>query len=73
MTEPAKPLWLHWTVAVAMLVLGVYPFVSGEHENRSLMWNSAAFVLILFGLLRVWMLMKGIPEARMRPGRRPHP
>jgi hypothetical protein len=67
MTVTDKPAWIHWAVALALLVLGGNPFVTGEYQTRSVMWNGAAFVLLLFGALRVWTLWKGVPAEQI-PG-----
>ena len=43
----------HALIAIAMIWLGAYPFISGTYAQRSLMWNGAAVVLLIcgFGIL----------------------
>jgi hypothetical protein len=66
MTTTDKPAWHHWAFALALLTLGGYSFVTGEFQTRSVLWNSASFMLLLLGALRLWTLWKGIPAEAIR-------
>ena len=45
-STPKRPTRAHGAMALVLIALGAYPFLTGAYAERSLLWNSASVVLL---------------------------
>jgi hypothetical protein len=53
-------------MALVLIALGAYPFLTGAYAERSLLWNSASVVLLLSGLFSLWIIWRAFSATRPR-------
>lgn len=64
--SPKRPTRAHGAMALVLIALGAYPFLSGAYAERSLLWNAASFVLLLSGLFSLWIIWRAFSATRPR-------
>lgn len=63
---PRRPTRAHGAMALVLIALGAYPFLTGAYAERSLLWTSASFVLLLSGLFSLWIVWRAFSATRPR-------
>ena len=65
-STPKRPTRAHGAMALVLIALGAYPFLTGAYAERSLLWNSASVVLLLSGLFSLWIIWRAFSATRQR-------